>query len=118
MDANTTSKTASQVNSRRRKRMLSAELDEAAQALEALALAGVPGAKLVYYTGFIYEDREKNDDVRDLAELSWALHKDALVHLFQRRLGLAKYEYIAIRASAAGLALIGQIARRADPVSC
>lgn len=51
-----------------------------------------PKRLVQYYRGYIFSDRAQNAAVDALANEAWALYKEGLIHLLQRRMG--EYDYI------------------------
>ncbi len=55
------------------------------------------GEWILYYTGFLYEDRTKNRRLNAMAHEVYSQYEQGHVTLIQRRLGDLSYQYYAIR---------------------
>lgn len=67
-----------------------------------------PGAKFEYYSGFLAEDRDavkgryteaERKQMSEVANRAFAYSGHGLIHLIQKRHGVADYSYIAVRSS-------------------
>lgn len=50
-----------------------------------------------YYEGFIFYDREHDENVDLIAKEAWQLYEEGLVHLLQKRIGECAYIYYVVK---------------------
>ena len=63
--------------------------------LASWAGAAKPGEAIVYYRGFLYNDRRGRKKIRDLADFAYMIAQSGAINIVQRRHGFHDYEYIA-----------------------
>jgi hypothetical protein len=91
-------------------------MTDMAHALERLAHDGKPGEQLVYHVGFLWCDRNSDRDndghskISETADAALYLSEQKLLHVFQKRIANGGCQYLAIKASDAGHALIKRCA--------
>ena len=76
--------------------------DELAQAPEVVRLVNwlataPPKDRLVYHTGVICADAEKNELVARIRDLAWQAAESGQVWLIQRRMAGSRYAYVAVK---------------------
>jgi len=81
--------------------------------LERFVSTAAPGETCIYHTGVLANDREHKDNsgitrgdrrLNLLAKFALRWEKEGVLYLLQRRIGVDKYDYIAVRASRPAMA--------------